>query len=211
MSDPDTSPTRLVTPAGGQYPSSLRVRKIRLVVVEGPDAGRSCEPLSDRATVGTAPGVDLVLTDRTVSRVHLEINATAQGFLLRDLDSTNGTYLAGYRVREVVLRHGARLGLGNTLVEFQLEDEENSFALSATDRFGPLVGADPAMRRLFALLARIAPTDATVLVEGETGTGKELVARAVHEHSERRAGPFVVVDAGSLPSTILDLEMFVLE
>ena len=203
----DTSGTRLISAAGGA-PSSMRVRRFRLVVVEGPDRGLRCEPEGARATVGTVQGADLVLTDRTVSRCHFEVSATPQGFLLRDLGSTNGTFLEGYRVREVFLRPGARLGVGNTLVEFQLHEHESEIELSPHERFGPLVGADPAMRRVFSVLQRIAPTDATVLVQGETGTGKELVARAIHEHSPRRDGPFVVVDAGSLPATLVESELF---
>ncbi len=207
MHPADSSPTRLVAPDGGA-PSSLRVRRFRLTVLEGPDRGLGCEPQGDQATVGTVEGADLVLSDRTVSRFHLKVSATPQGFLMRDLGSTNGTYLEGYRVREVFLRHGARLGVGNTLIEFGLQEEESDFELSSRQRFGPLVGADPAMRRIFSMLQRIAPTDATVLIEGETGTGKELAARAIHEHSNRRDGPFVVVDAGSLPATLIESELF---
>jgi DNA-binding NtrC family response regulator len=183
-------------------------RRFRLTVLEGPDAGRACGPEGDRATVGSAPGADLVLTDRTVSRVHFEIGVSAEGFLLRDLGSTNGTYLEGYRVREVFLRDGARLGVGQTLIEFGLDEREREVELSAQHTFGPLAGADPSMRRLFATLTRIAPTDATVLIEGETGTGKELVAQAIHQHSRRRDGPFVVVDASSLPATLIESELF---
>ena len=207
MHPADSSPTRLVAADGGT-PSSLRVRRFRLSVLEGPNRGLFCEPHADQATVGTVEGADLVLSDRTVSRFHLKISATPQGFLLRDLGSTNGTFLEGYRVREVYLRSGARLGVGNTLVEFRLQEEESDFELSTRHRFGPLVGGDPSMRRVFSMLQRIAPTDATVLIEGETGTGKELAARAIHEHSKRSGGPFVVVDAGSLPATLIESELF---
>ena len=207
MSSIESSPTRLVPAVKGLSPS-LKIRRFRLEVVEGPDQGRSCRPEEDRATVGKTAGADLVLTDRTVSRVHLEVAVVDEGFLLRDLGSTNGTYLEGYRVREVYLRNGARLGIGNTLLEFQIDDDDSDVELSPQHRFGPLVGTSAKMRRLFAQLARVAPTDATVLVEGETGTGKELVARAIHDHSERRDGPFVVVDAGSLPATLIESELF---
>ncbi len=207
MSKPESNPTRLVSPVGG-HPATLRVHHFQFTVLEGPDRGKICRLDTDRGTVGTADGADLTLTDRTVSRVHLEVSTSSQGFLLRDLGSTNGTYLEGYRVREVFLRPGARLGIGNTLLEFQLDGKSSDIALSAQDRFGALVGADPSMRRLFALLARVAPTGATVLIEGETGTGKELVARALHEQGARRDGPFVVVDAGSLPSTLIESELF---
>ncbi len=203
----DSGPTRLVQ-AHGSPSQSLMVRRFRLVVASGPDRGRSFEAEGDRVAVGTVPGADLVLTDRTVSRIHMEVAAREEGFLLRDLGSTNGTWLEGYRVKEVYLRDGARLGLGQSEVVFQVGEGESDHALSASDRFGPLVGASPPMRRLFATLARVAPTDATVLVQGETGTGKELVARGLHEHSPRRGAPFVVVDGGSLPASLVESELF---
>jgi transcriptional regulator with GAF, ATPase, and Fis domain len=208
MSTTESSPTRLVVKAEGSGASSLRVRPFRLVVIDGPDKGHSCEAADDRVTVGKVPGADLVLSDQTVSRYHLQITATPLGFLLEDLGSTNGTFLEGYRVKEVYLRHGARLGVGHSLVELRVGGVERDIALSAQQRFGPLVGADTSMRRVFAILQRIAPTDATVLVQGETGTGKELVARALHQHSERKDKPFVVVDAGSLPPTLIESELF---
>jgi transcriptional regulator with GAF, ATPase, and Fis domain len=79
---------------------------------------------------------------------------------------------------------------------------------SQARRFGELVGESLAMREVFAVLERVAAGDATLLVEGETGTGKELVARAVHDASPRRRGPFVAVDCGALPEGLLESELF---
>jgi len=74
--------------------------------------------------------------------------------------------------------------------------------------FSRMVGQSPAMRQLFELLRRAAASDATVLIEGETGTGKELSAAAIHEQSARSRGPFMVVDCGAMPPQLLESELF---
>src|SRR5262249_12380906 len=71
-----------------------------------------------------------------------------------------------------------------------------------------LLGASPAIGRVHAIIAKVAKSDATVLITGESGTGKELVARAVHEQSERRDGPFVAVNCGAIPATLIESELF---
>jgi DNA-binding NtrC family response regulator len=75
-------------------------------------------------------------------------------------------------------------------------------------RFGRMVGDAPVMQQLFALLERAAQSDATVLIEGETGTGKEVTALAIHEHSARKDKPFIVVDCGAIPANLLESELF---
>jgi DNA-binding NtrC family response regulator len=158
--------------------------------------------------VGTADGSDLRLSDRTVSRFHAELEADAQGIVLRDLDSTNGTWLGETRVREVVLRASAEISFGQCRGRLRLEGGHAEVPASAAARFGGLIGASPAMRRIYLVLERAAPTTAPVLVTGESGTGKELAARAIHDASPRRDGPFEVVDCGSLPPTLVEAELF---
>ena len=160
----------------------------------------------DRATVGTTEGATLRLGDKSVSRMHFEVAARDGGFVVRDLGSTNGTVVEGLRVVEAFLPASARIEAGDTLVRFEILSSESEVALPT--RFGELVGTSPSMRRVFATLQSVAATDATVLVEGETGTGKELVARALHDASPRGSGPFVVVDCGGLPATLIESELF---
>jgi DNA-binding NtrC family response regulator len=187
----------------------LLERSFRLRVVAGPDQGK--EHMLDEGTtmVGTHADNDLVLTDATVSRYHLEIRVRREGIEVRDLDTTNGTKHGGARVGQVVLTGAARLRLGKH-TEVDVEPVDHSVQLSEwpSDRFGEVLGASEPMKRLFALLAKAAPTEATILLTGETGTGKEAIAESVHTASRRAKGPFIVVDCGSIPHELIASELF---
>jgi transcriptional regulator with GAF, ATPase, and Fis domain len=188
-------------------PGYALVAGVELRVTAGPDAKTIMALDTERLGIGTAEGNTLVLHDPSVSRFHCELLRGTEGLLLRDLDSTNGTFLDGYRVREVFLRPGARIRVGHS----ELRCEERGAVkvpISSRQRFGELSGKSTAMRRLFELLERLASSDVSVLIEGETGTGKELVARALHDASPRRDGPFQVVDSGSLPAGLVESELF---
>jgi DNA-binding NtrC family response regulator len=184
-------------------------RTFRLRVVTGPDEGKEHTLDEGTTMVGTAEDNDLVLTDTTVSRHHLEVRVRRDGIEVRDLDTTNGTKHGGARVGSVVLTGAARLRLGKH-TELDVEPIDTSVSLTdwTTDRFGEVLGTTPAMKRLFAMLNRAAPTDAPVLLQGETGTGKEALARAVHAASRRAKGPFVVVDCGAIPHDQLAPALF---
>jgi DNA-binding NtrC family response regulator len=187
----------------------LLERSFRLRVVAGPDQGK--EHMLDEGTtmVGTHADNDLVLTDATVSRYHLEIRVRRDGIEVRDLDTTNGTKHGGARIGSVVLSGAARLRLGKH-TEMDVEPVDTSVELGefGPDRFGDVLGTTQPMKRLFALLAKAAPTEATILLQGETGTGKEAIAEAVHRHSRRSKGPFIVVDCGSIPHELIASELF---
>jgi two-component system, NtrC family, response regulator GlrR len=187
--------------------SELRLARVRLAVVGGPDRGSACEDGADEITVGTDPGNDLVLTDPAISRHHFAVSATSRGTLIRDLSSTNGTVVDGVRVERAYLRPGSVISIGQT--ELRVEPAgETTETLSSAERWGHALGSSPAMRRIFALLPRIAASDATVLLEGETGTGKSLLAIAIHEASARASRPFVTVDCGAIPPTLIESELF---
>ncbi|WP_437908683.1 sigma 54-interacting transcriptional regulator [Sorangium sp. So ce327] len=188
--------------------TELVFRRFRLKVLEGPERGLTRDSDEPELVIGTAPGTHLTLTDPTVSRHHCAITATAEGFLLRDLDSKNGTTMAGYRVRSAYLKAGTVLGVGETSLRFDHLDEEVRQPLSDEERYGRALGQSAAMRRLFALLPRIAGSTSTVLIEGETGTGKGLVAEAIHQSSPRASGPFVVVDCSAIPPNLIEAELF---
>ena len=195
--------TRLTT----QVDESGAPVRCQVLVVDGPDAGRAVA-LDGPRTVGTAAGCDLVLTDDRVSGQHLELRPDGVGFRVRDLDSTNGTWLEGARVSDVAVQPGATLKVGKTFLRVQPQAKALEVAPSSARRFGELVAESLAMREVFAVLELAARGDVTVLVTGETGTGKELVARAVHETSARRGKPFVAVDCGALPESLLESELF---
>jgi transcriptional regulator with GAF, ATPase, and Fis domain len=170
-------------------------------------AGAHSQTIDGRALVGSAPGSDLVVRDPTVSRIHAELEIGAHGLWVRDLGSTNGTFVDGLRVINAHVPGGSRVRLGGA--ELLAEQEvENTIALWAEDTFHGLVGGSVSMRELFTRLARISPHNESVLIRGETGTGKELVARAIHEASSRADGPFIVVDCAALSESLLEAELF---
>ena len=188
---------------------ALVERRYRLRVVAGPDQGKEHALDAGTTMVGTHADNDLVLSDATVSRYHLEIRMRRDGIEVRDLDTTNGTKHGGVRIGQVILIGPARLRLGKyTEVDVEPIDAGVELAEWTADRYGDVLGSAPAMRRLFALLAKAAVTEATILLSGETGTGKEALAEAVHQTSRRAKGPFVVVDCGSIPHELIASELF---
>ncbi len=187
---------------------SLRRHPLRISVTAGPDRKLVRELSGERIVVGTHESCDLVLTDPTVSRQHLEISLVPQGWALCDLDSRNGTFVGDLRVREVIVSRDTRVQVGGTQLRLEPVRAAVELAVGDTERFGPLLGRSPVMRRLFEVLGRIAPSDATVLITGESGTGKEVAARAIHDASPRRHKPFVVVDCGGLPANLIESELY---
>jgi DNA-binding NtrC family response regulator len=185
-------------------------RRFRFQVTRGPDRRRECESSEEdpELSVGTAPGNQLALTDPMVSRHHLVVTASPRGFHLRDLGSTNGTWIAGCRIESAYLESGAQLRIGDTTLTFSGLDEKAYVPLSQEGNFGALLGESPAMRRIFEMLPRISSSDTTILIEGETGTGKGALAEAIHEASPRSSGPFMVVDCGSIPHSLIESELF---
>ncbi len=185
----------------------LLYRKTVLRVLKGADKDRSCKIDLHRVRVGTAPGNDLVLSDPQVSRNHLELRIQEEGYLLVDLGSSNGTYYRGSRVREMFVPPSAEFRLGNTILRLE-KGEESTEEIKSRGGFGRLIGASPAMQEVYGVLAAVAPTDITVLIEGETGTGKEVVAEELHRQSPRREGSFQVVDCGAIPRELIESELF---
>jgi transcriptional regulator with GAF, ATPase, and Fis domain len=187
---------------------SRRLRLSRLSVVEGPDRGKELSIERERVTVGRSLICDLVLSDHAVSGSHCEIQALEAGFLLRDLDSTNGTFCGDLHVREVWIRFGQTIRVGNSLLRFEPLEATVDIDVSLRDSFYDLVGTSLRMREIFALLERVAPSELTVLVRGETGTGKELVARALHRASTRKDQPLVVQDCSAIPKDLIESTLF---
>jgi transcriptional regulator with GAF, ATPase, and Fis domain len=171
-------------------------------------AGNHSIVVETRMVVGSAPGVDVVVADETVSRLHAELDPREDGLWVRDLGSRNGTLVDGVRITGARAPEGGVIRIGATRMAVFAPAEPVAFDLWPQDRFGGLLGTSTAMRELFARLAKVAALDTTVLVQGETGTGKELVARAIHDASARAAQPFVIVDCAALPESLLEAELF---
>jgi DNA-binding NtrC family response regulator len=185
-----------------------RVASFRMRVVAGVDRGTVVESARPELTIGTAEGNDLRLTDPAVSRHHCLVESTPAGARVRDLGSTNGTLIGRCRIDSGLLAPGATIVLGDTDLVFERGSGEISEPVAGEEIFGSFIGSSVAIRRLFALLPRLAVADSTVLIEGETGTGKSLLAEAIHQQSGRSAGPFVVVDCGAIPPTLIESELF---
>ncbi len=156
--------------------------------------------------VGSNPSNDLVLNDPTVSRMHAELSAEPSGVAVRDLGSTNGTWWKGLRITDAVIPSGVILFGGSKLTVSS--DAEAVEALSEVTEFGPLVGQSAPMRALFKTLSRVSPTSSTVLIQAESGSGKELVARAMHEASPRKSSPYVVFDCAAAAPSLIESALF---
>lgn len=180
----------------------------KLVAVSGPSAGRAFAVVRTSATVGRHPTNDFVVDDPRVSGAHLELTRVQDRVRARDVGSTNGTWLGPHRVMDIELTIGGELTIGDTLLRLEVDQTVAAPPQNERDSFGQFVGRSPAMRELFATLERISPKDLAVLIQGETGTGKEEVARAIHEASPRASGPFVVVDATALPEALAEAMLF---
>ena len=187
----------------------LLERQFCLRVVSGPDAGTTHTIEGGTTLIGTHEHNDLVLTDNTVSRYHLELQVRRDGLLISDLETTNGTKHAGMKIGSITITGAARLRLGKrTEIDIVPTDEPAELDDFHGDRFGNVLGRSAPMQELFKLLARVAPTEATLLLEGETGTGKEAIAEAIHNASNRASKPFVVVDCGAIPHELIGSELF---
>ena len=204
----DSPPVRGATEAHSGVKRASQQGVPRFTAVSGTGAGRSFVMTSALATVGRHATNDLVLADPGVSAVHLHLRRLGERVHVRDPGSTNGTWLGPHRVTEVELAGGAELVLGDTRLRLDLDGGAEPAILSPEESFGELVGESTPMRELFATLARVAPKNIGLLLHGETGTGKEEVARAIHARSPRAAEPFVVIDATSLPETLAESLLF---
>ncbi len=192
-----------------ELPVVRHAERYRLTVVGGAatEPPLAIEGAGAIVRVGSKEGNSLKLANETVSRYHFEIEPTPLGFLLRDLGSTNGTFVDGYRVREVYLPRRALVKAGEVSLSFEALGEEVAIPLSREERFGDALGRSAAMREVFSTLAKVAQKDLTVLLEGESGTGKERLAEAIHFQSPRSKARFVVFDCASVPASLMESEL----
>ena len=153
-------------------------------------------------------GCDFRLSDVSVSREHLRVGVSPHGVVITDDGSKNGTFIGTLRIARAVLTRDTTLVLGSTTLSVRLQPEEDSEDVSERRRFGDALGVSTAMRRVFSILERGAKSDVPILLEGEHGVGKALLARAVHDESARRDRPLVTVDCGAVPPHLLEGVLF---
>lgn len=162
-------------------------------------AGAHQVDLRERRTAGSAVHCELVIADRAVSRLHCELAAEVDGLWIRDLGSRNGSYVNGVKVTEARVPAGSTIRIGTTDIGVSYDAPSPPDELWSEPTFGSLIGYSAAMREVFAQVAAVAKSDAPVIIEGEPGTGKKALARALHDASERAGQPFVVIECGALP------------
>jgi len=185
------------------------VEKLKITVVDSPDTAKQGQSFSfaqDEIRIGSSDELDLWLADPAVSRDHLSIRAGEQGWVVADNDSTNGTFVGDLRVMRVAVRDETLVRVGATVLRLEPAGEHVEQELSTHSSFGRMLGQSPTMREMFAVLEKVAGSDLTVLIEGETGTGKELAAEALHE-SSGRSGPFVTLNCGAIPRELIESEL----
>jgi DNA-binding NtrC family response regulator len=203
MSSSSDAPTET-----GAAPATFSGGTYRLVVIEGPDRGRHLELEAGEHVVGKQRDCALCLDDGQVSRQHLAISVSSDGIRVRDLGSKNGVYLGQARIDAAELYPGSTLRLGRTRLQIVSAWSATERPLSTATQAGRLHGVSRAMREVFAQIASAATSDAAVLIEGETGCGKELCAHAIHAASPRKKKPYVVSDMAALPATLIESELF---
>jgi DNA-binding NtrC family response regulator len=199
-------PTTTLTPS--RLADRLSWAGARLLVLNGADRGRAVHLDQEELVVGTSQAAQLRLADPAVSRLHLLVRARPEGFLLSDLDSKNGTLVGKQRIKAAYLDFGDVITIGTTRLRFEPTNKAVEVPLSAEESFGDLVGRSAVTRRLFSLLGQVAGRDTTVLLQGETGVGKDACAEALHAQSPRARGPYVVVDCGTLAEGVAESELF---
>jgi DNA-binding NtrC family response regulator len=196
--------------ARGPTPSEVAVG-FAIVVLEGKDHGKRCSvdaASPSRVLLGQSPVCTLRLTDPMVSRRHAALDVSGERLRIADLGSKNGTRVNDVAITEAFLSGGETIRIGATLLRVERLADPVVVEASKDLRFGRVVGASLAMRRLYPVFERLARSNVSVVLEGETGTGKEVLAESIHEASARAASPFVVFDCTAIPPNRIEAELF---
>jgi transcriptional regulator with GAF, ATPase, and Fis domain len=203
---PDYIPPTKIAYVEGR-PTELHLRKCKFVIADGP---RRKELVFDQnvVTMGAMEDNDVVVNEETVSRYHCKVIQDQDGYTLHDLGSTNGTFINRVRIREAYLKSGCTVQLGKMELKFYFADEKVPIVPSQKERLGTLIGRNIKMREIYGIIEKIAPAGTTVVIEGETGTGKEVVAQTIHQLSPRTNGPMMIFDCGAVPENLIESELF---
>ncbi|MBA3394951.1 MAG: sigma 54-interacting transcriptional regulator, partial [Deltaproteobacteria bacterium] len=185
---------------------TLHLRRCSLQSVDDPTQEWSFD--KEEIRIGSMEDNDIVLGDDTVSRYHCRIVQDDTSYVLIDQRSTNGTFINKVRVREAFIKPGSTVSVGQSQLRFNAREEEVQIVPSHNDRCAGLIGGNARMREIYSIIEKIAPTATTVVIDGETGTGKEVVAQAIHSLSPRVRNELVVFDCGAVPPNLIESELF---
>lgn len=194
----------------GVLDHTLRLETCQITFIQGEsNQGESFFHFSkDIIRIGAHPRCDIQVSDGTVSRFHCEIHRDQDGYRLVDGGSTNGTFVGELRIRDVYLGASNQFQIGNSILQFSLEIKEINLEESSLDQLGPLIGRSKPMRNAYYLIQKVAPSDLSVVIHGETGTGKELAAQALHSLSRRKDRELIVFDCSAVPEHLIESELF---
>jgi len=190
----------------GDRGATLHLRKCILQSVDDPTREWTFD--KEEIRVGSMDDNDVVISDDTVSRYHCRIVQEDTGYAVVDQRSTNGTFVNKVRVREAFLKPGSIVSVGQSQMRFNAREEEVQIVPSRNSQCGGLIGGNARMREIYSIIEKIAPTATTVVIDGETGTGKEVVAQAIHALSPRVKNELVVFDCGAVPPNLIESELF---
>jgi len=199
------------TPTSPRLSHTVPAPRLELTVIKdgGVVANRSIVHDGDLVRIGAHEGNDVVLTDRQVSRFHCRLTRDKSAWRITDTDSLNGTHIGGVVIRDADLTMPeCTIEIGESLVRVREQASATRVDLLGRPSFGDLWGTTLPMQRLFAVLEKVAKTEANVLIEGESGTGKELVATEIVRRGDRADKPFIIVDCGSISPNLIESELF---
>lgn len=182
-----------------------RPQPVRVEVVVGPSKPPPREFTAGTLVAGSQRDCDFVIADPSVSRQHARFELLSMGVRVVDLGSRNGVRYLGARVQEAVVPLGGEVHLGRTVVRFSAAETASA---EVRDRLGPLRGKSEPMQQLYRQLEQLALGRMTVLILGETGTGKGAVAEALHALSPVAKRPMVVFDCGSTNPNLIESALF---
>src|SRR3954462_7734564 len=185
---------------------TLHVRRCILQAIEDPAQEWTFD--KEEIRIGSMEDNDVVLSDDTVSRYHCRITQEDNGYVLLDQRSTNGTFINKVRIREAFVKSGSIVSVCQSQLRFSAREEEVEIVPSPANHCAGLIGGNAKMREIYSIIEKIAPTATTVVIDGETGTGKEVVAQAIHSMSPRSRNDLVVFDCGAVPPNLIESELF---
>jgi DNA-binding NtrC family response regulator len=160
-------------------------------------------------TIGKDKSNDIILFDEYVSNHHFKIEFRNGSFFIKDLQSTNGTFINHHQILEASLPDGAMIEVGKAKFTFQTNQRTQIVEpLENKNYFYGMISNHPSMKEIFGLIQSLQQSTTPVIIQGETGTGKELVARAIHENSPRKSERFIAVNCGAIAKELIESELF---